>query len=139
MAKLKRIRIAADRSRWADVEDLLHFVELRNFTTNWRSKLELNDDDLLELQLAIMLAPKGNPVVPGTGSLRKLRFSPSRWRRGKRGALRVGYAYFEDLKIVLLGSVYPKNEKDDLTAAEREEIRKLLAEIHEQYSQHHYQ
>ena len=43
----------------------------------------------------------------------------------------------EDLKIVLLGLVYPKNEKDDLTASEREEIRKLLAEIHEQYSQHH--
>ena len=112
---------------------------VRGAREKWRSKLELDDDDLLELQLAIMLAPKGNPVVPGTGSLRKLRFSPSRWRRGKRGALRVGYAYFEDLKIVLLGSVYPKNEKDDLTAAEREEIRKLLAEIHEQYSQHHYQ
>ena len=86
-----------------------------------------------------MLAPKGSPVVPGTGSLRKMRFSPSRWRRGKSGALRVGYAYFEDLKIVLLGLVYPKNEKDDLTAAEREEIRKLLAVIHEHYSEHNYQ
>ena len=139
MAQPKRIRIEADLSRWADVEDLLHFVELRNFTAKWRGKLELDDDDLLELQLAIMLAPKGNPVVPGTGSLRKLRFSPSRWRRGKRGALRVGYAYFEDLKIVLLGLVYPKNEQDDLTASERDEIRKLLVEIHEQYSQNHYQ
>ena len=135
MAKPKRIRIEADRSRWADVEDLLHFVELRNFTAKWRGKLELDDADLLELQLAIMLAPKGNPVVPGTGGLRKLRFSPSRWHRGKRGALRIGYAYFEDLKIVILGLVYPKNEKDDLSPAEREQIHQLLDEIHEQYSQ----
>ena len=75
--------------------------------------------------------------MPGTGGVRKLRFSPSRWRRGKRGALRVGQADFEDLKIVLLGLVYPKNEQDNLTASERDEIRKLLAEIHEQYSQHH--
>ena len=72
MAKSKRIRVEADLSRWADVEDLLHFVELRNSTAKWRGKLELDDDDLLELQLAIMLAPKGNPVVPGTGSLRQV-------------------------------------------------------------------
>ena len=139
MAKSRRIRIEADRSRWGAVEDLLHFVELRNFTSKWRGRLELDDGDLLELQLAIMLAPKGSPVVAGTGGLRKLRFSPSRWQRGKRGALRVGYVYFEDLKIVLLGLVYPKNEQDDLTTSEREEIRKLLAEIHEHYSQHHFQ
>ena len=37
-------------------------------------------------------------------------------------------------EIVLLGLVYPKNEQDNLTASERDEIRKLLAEIHEQYS-----
>ena len=83
-----------------------------------------------------MLSPKGAPVVQGTGGLRKLRFSPARWRQGKRGALRVCYAYFEDLKIVLLALVYPKNEKDDLSAAEREAIRTLLVEIHDQYSQH---
>ena len=48
----------------------------------------LDDDDLQELESLILVNPQGGDVVRGSGGLRKLRFSPSRWRRGKRGALR---------------------------------------------------
>ena len=131
MSKPQRVRVTADSSRWLDVEDLLDFVELDIFTSDWR-RLRLDDDDLLELQVSIMLSPKGAPVVSGTGGLRKLRFAPSRWNRGKRGALRIGYAYFDDLKIVALIVVYPKSEKENLDESERTEIKHLLAEMHEQ-------
>lgn len=131
MSKSQRVRVTADWSQWLDVEDLLDFVELDIFTSDWR-RLRLDDDDLLELQVSIMLSPKGAPVVSGTGGLRKLRFAPSRWHRGKRGALRIGYAYFDDLKIAALIVVYPKNEKENLDDTERAEIKRLLSEMHEQ-------
>ncbi len=131
MPKPQRVRVTADWSQWLDVEDLLDFVELDIFTADWR-RLRLDDDDLLELQVSIMLSPKGSPVISGTGGLRKLRFAPSRWHRGKRGALRIGYAFFDDLKIAALIVVYPKNEKADLDESERAEIKQLLAEMHEQ-------
>src|SRR2546427_733072 len=76
-------------------EDLLRFIELRPFADGWRD-LKLNDDALLALQIMIMLNPKGNPVVAGTGGLRKMRFAPARWQTGKSGAARVGYVYLQD-------------------------------------------
>lgn len=136
MPKPQRVRVTVDWSQWLDVEDLLDFVELDVFTADWR-RLRLDDDDLLELQVSIMLSPKGAPVVPGTGGLRKLRFAPTRWHRGKRGALRIGYAYFDDLKVAALIVVYPKNEKENLDESERAEIKQLLAEMHEQLHSRH--
>lgn len=74
-----------------------------------------------------MANPLGAPVVRGTGGLRKIRFSPLRWTKGKRGAVRVAYVYFEEYKIVLLVVAYAKNERDDLSAAQTKEIRNLIA------------
>lgn len=109
-------------------EDLLTFIELRTFTRRWRL-LDLDSDDLLALQVAIMCNPSGPPLIPATGGLRKLRFAPQHWNTGKRGALRVCYSFFEEHKIVLLSIVYPKNEKDTLTQTEKHKIKKLLEAI----------
>jgi hypothetical protein len=73
--------------------DLLHFIELDEFSDDWNS-LRLDDDDLLALQVLIMLGPERAAVIEGTGGLRKLRFSPLRWNTGKSGALRVCFAWF---------------------------------------------
>jgi hypothetical protein len=89
--------------------------------------------NLMALQVWIMVNPKGNPVVNGTGGLRKLRFAPARWRTGKRGALRVGHAYLEEYGTVLLIIAHGKNEKDDLTPAERTAISRLIREIERQF------
>ena len=77
------------------------------------------DDDLHVLQLAIMEKPKGAPVLPGTGGLRKIRYAPLRSGKGKRSGSRVCYVYFENYSIVLLVIVYPKNEKVDLSRREK--------------------
>ena len=108
-------------------EDLLDFVETRVFTREWKD-LGLSDDDLFTLQITIMGDPKGSPPIAGTGGLRKLRFSPPRWRRGKRGALRVCYVYFEQYAIVLLVVVYAKGEKDSLSAREKRIIKRMIEE-----------
>ncbi len=108
-----------------DPEDLLNFIETKAFTRKWKN-LGLSDDVLFALQIAMMGNPKGYPVVPGTGGLRKLRFSPPEWRQGKRGALRVCYVYFEEHAIVLLVIVYTKREKDTLSAQEKRTIKQMI-------------
>ena len=65
-------------------------------------------------------------MVPGTDGLRKLRFAPSRWANGKRGAARVGYVYLEEFGIVLLVVAYAKNEQDDLSPDDKRIIRDMI-------------
>jgi hypothetical protein len=113
--------------------DLLSFIELRPFADGWR-ELGLTDDDALALQMAILQRPKGFPVVQGTGGLRKMRFAPPNWRKGKSGAVRVGYAYLEKYGTVLLVIAYPKTEKDDLTPQEKQAIRRLLARVEQEFA-----
>lgn len=56
-------------------------------------------------------------VIPGTGGLRKVRWAMP--GKGKRGGARVIYYHHEaDYPLILLAG-YAKNEKADLTAAEK--------------------
>lgn len=109
-------------------EDFLNFVQWDSFVADWKS-LGLCDDDLRALEVAIMAKPTGAPVVGGTGGLRKLRFAPAAWNKGKRGAVRVCYVYFEVHHVVLLLVAYGKTEQDNLTAAEKKSIKTLIEEI----------
>jgi hypothetical protein len=108
--------------------DLLSFVELRPFMDGWR-ELGLTDDDAMALEIAILQRPSGFPVVQGTGGLRKMRFAPPTWRKVKRGAVRVGYAYLEQYGTILLVIAYAKTDKDDLRPKEKKAIRQLLARV----------
>jgi hypothetical protein len=108
-------------------EDLLSFVESNAFRRGWE-RCRLNDNDLMQLQLLIMLHPKGNPVVKGAGGIRKIRFSPDGSSHGKSGSHRALYMYYEDYGVVLLAVVYPKSKKDDLSAAGLKAVRQLADE-----------
>lgn len=111
-----------------DPKSLLIFTETTWFSRDW-TDLGLNDEsDLAALQLSIMLSPAGHPVIRGTGGLRKMRFSPPSWRRGKSSALRVCYSYYQEFGHVLLVVVYPKSVQDDLSAEERTMCKLLLEE-----------
>lgn len=112
----------ADPKRW------LNFVQLDPFPPAWKG-LELDDEDLRALEIAIMLDPERPPVVLGTGGLRKIRFAPKSWAIGKRGAARVCYVYFRQVGLVALVFAYGKGEKDNLTAEEKRAIKKLIREI----------
>jgi hypothetical protein len=101
------------------------FKYLAGFAREW-DRLGLQDDDLRELEQLILSDPDSGALVQGTGGLRKLRFSPSRWRRGKRGALRVGYSQNARLEKVAVIAVYTKADQSDLTPGERRDIKQLL-------------
>lgn len=129
MAKIpvRRSRIKLHYPKHAlSPEDLLHFVETTTFTNAWED-LGLDDEnDLTALQLLIMCSPTAQPVVPGTGGLRKLRFVPPKATIGKRGGCRVCYVYFEEYWVVLLVHVYDKHAKDNLSEAEKRIVRDLI-------------
>lgn len=110
------------------MERWLRFVHLEPFEADWK-RLGFADEELRELELAILARPDGPPIVAGTGGLRKIRFAPSRLARGKRGAVRVGYVHFARAGLVALIVAYAKNEKGNLTPAEKREIQRLVREI----------
>src|ERR1700704_5329151 len=68
----------------------------------------------------IAYEPTCGDIIPGSGGLRKVRVG--RDGIGKRGGARVVYYFYnEDFPILLL-ALYAKNEKGDLTAAEKREF-----------------
>ena len=109
-------------------ERLLGFIHLRSFEADWK-RLDLTDEDLRALELAIMARPQGPKVIPGTAGVRKVRFAPVHGGKGKRGAVRVGYCHFPRFGLVALMAAYGKNEKGDLTADEKKQLRNLVLEL----------
>jgi hypothetical protein len=70
-------------------------------------------------------------VMQGTGGVRKVRFGFG--GRGKSGGARVVYLFGgEDIPIFVL-AIFAKNEKANLTAAERNALGKMVAGILDDY------
>ncbi len=68
--------------------------------------------------------PHCGTVVPGGGSIRKVRIG---FRgRGKRGGARVLYIFGGDDSPIFLLAAFAKNERADLTAAERVAMAKAV-------------
>lgn len=105
------------------------FVILPEFEKQW-TKMGLNDKDLRRLQYILLDDPKIGDVMQGTGGLRKVRFSFE--NRGKSGSARVVYVDFAVYEKIFLITAYPKNEKDNLSQAERNAIKKLIEALESQ-------
>jgi hypothetical protein len=69
--------------------------------------------------------------MPQTGGGRKLRWKAP--GRGKRGGVRVIYYYHNASMPLFLLNVFGKNEKANLTQAERNEMRSLLPRLVSSY------
>lgn len=96
---------------------------LPEFEKQW-NRMGLTDDDLKRLQFELLENPQKGDVIQGTGGLRKIRFAFE--NRGKSGSSRVVYVDFAVYEKVFLITAYPKNEKDNLTNAERNNIKKMI-------------
>ncbi len=68
--------------------------------------------------------PDFGPVIPGSGGLRKIRWSLA--GRGKRGGVRTIYYWAVNADQILMLFVYAKNEQDDLTAEQLKVLRKIV-------------
>ena len=69
--------------------------------------------------------PKAGDLVQGTGGVRKLRWG--RGGRGKSGGVRIVYYHHSEAMPLYLLTVFGKNEKANLSKAERNELAKLVA------------
>jgi hypothetical protein len=99
------------------------FIETTEFT---RAISEfLPDHTYAKFQQRLMLNPDQGAVMAGCGGLRKVRMADSKRGKGKRGGARVIYLYVPTAKRFYLLDVYDKDEKDDLSAHEKKQLRHL--------------
>lgn len=112
-------------------EDFMGFTELKPFSVLW-SRLNLTDEDLLTIQIAIICNPDGHPIISGTGGVRKLRFAPKGDAAGKSGGMRCLYKFFPEHHRVILALVYPKNVKEDISPEDKKRIRKAIQEFEDE-------
>ena len=97
------------------------FVLFRVFDKRW-SEMGLTDDDLMELENAIMENPTTGRVIQGTGGIRKMRFVLPN-NKGKSGGSRVLYVDYVPFETTVLLNAYPKSEKDNITDKEKKLLK----------------
>lgn len=103
----------------------MRFVETPVFT---RQIVEtMADSEYAKLQAALVLQPEIGDLIPGTGGLRKVRWTEESRGRGKRGGVRLIYYWFKPDAVIYLLLVYSKTERDDLTPEQKRVLRKLIA------------
>lgn len=88
----------------------------------------LSDEEYRQLQLALILHPDMGAVIPGSGGLRKARWSLD--GRGKRSGVRTIYYWAVSDSQILMLLMYAKNEQVNLT---REQLKVLRRIIEEEY------
>lgn len=102
-------------------------IETRIFTRRVDALLSARDRDDLVTLLASQ--PLAGVLVPRLGGVRRLRFAPH--GRGKSGAFRVIYFFGgTDMPVYAL-LIYGKNERADLSPAQRRAVAALAEDLKE--------
>ena len=98
------------------------FIETPLFSK--RVKELLADEDYAKFQQTLANHPDVGDLIQGTGGLRKARVATQ--GRGKRGSARVIYYHFTAASQIALLMIYAKNEQADLSADQREALRRIV-------------
>jgi hypothetical protein len=86
----------------------------------------LTEDEYQRLQIYLASRPAAGTVIPGSGGLRKLRWSAG--GKGKRGGARVIYYWAVSEDQILMLFIYSKGERDDLTPQQLALLRQIMEE-----------
>ena len=92
----------------------------------------LDEEERSELVVFLGMNPEAGDVVPETGGVRKVRWAAQ--GKGKRGGVRVIYYFHSEAFPLFLLTVYAKNQKENLTKAERNELRRLVPLLGKTYA-----
>jgi len=96
-----------------------------------RVELLLSESERAVVAHWIAAHPTAGDLIPGTGGARKVRWAAK--GKGKRGGARV-ITYFAGQSMpVFLLSVFAKGRQADLTMAERNALRAMLADLANNY------
>jgi hypothetical protein len=91
----------------------------------------LDDDEREALVNYLAYNPITGDLVRGTGGIRKVRWA--RADEGKSGGFRVIYFFHsEDVPLFAL-NIFAKNEKENISQVERNELKKLTAILVDNY------
>jgi hypothetical protein len=104
-------------------------VETPSYLKNAVIFSEAEREDIVAM---IAADPECGEVMKGTGGFRKVRVGRS--GIGKRGGARVIYILRNESFPIFLVAAYAKNEKDNLTKQERNELSELADAIFTKYS-----
>ena len=108
---------------------LLTVVETPSFLRD--AKKLLDDEERESLVNYLSSSPHAGDLIKGTGGIRKIRWA--REDTGKSGAYRVIY-FFHSMEIPLFVlNIFAKNEKANISQAERNELKKLAGLLVKQY------
>ncbi len=92
----------------------------------------LTDSERADLIAYLASNPEAGKVIPGTGDARKLRWAIS--GKGKRGGARTIYYYHSTAIPLFLLDIYAKNEKANISEADKRDLKRVLAGIAKQYT-----
>jgi hypothetical protein len=87
----------------------------------------LGADGLSALTIFLAANPLAGVVVPDTGGFRKVRWATP--GGGKRGGSRVVYFFYDVGNPIVLAAIYGKNEKADLSSAEKKDLKALARDF----------
>lgn len=97
-------------------------VETEQFLKDAKSLM--SDSARERLVLFVGANPEVGEIVPETGGVRKFRWALA--GKGKRGGARVIYYYRNERLPLFLLAAYGKNEKANLSKAERNAMKRLV-------------
>src|SRR5580658_156387 len=90
-----------------------------------------SEEERADIVALVAADPECGDVIRGTGGFRKVRVA--RKGMGKSGGARVVYIWSNERVPFFLVTVFPKNEKENLSMAERNTLRKRADSIFETY------
>ncbi|WP_062063834.1 type II toxin-antitoxin system RelE/ParE family toxin [Cellvibrio sp. OA-2007] len=104
-------------------------VELPEFIRT--SEGLFSDDEKRSLINYLAAHPQSGDLIRGTGGIRKLRWAIQ--GKGKSGGARVIYYYHNEAIPLFLLTAFGKNEKTNISPAERNDLAKLADLLHKHY------
>jgi len=104
-------------------------VEMPEFLD--RAKAILTEAERTALVAHLGANPEAGQLVPGTGGVRKIRWGTP--GQGKRSGARVIYYYYNESIPLFALDIYAKNQKTDLSQADKRSLKRLLPILVSQY------
>lgn len=104
-------------------------VELPEFIRT--SEGLFSDEEKRSLINYLAAHPQSGDLIRGTGGIRKLRWAVQ--GKGKSGGARVIYYYHNETVPLFLLTVFGKNEKANISPAERNDLAKLTNLLQKHY------
>ena len=84
----------------------------------------LNEDEYAALQWTLAARPEIGKVIPGSGGLRKIRWTAK--GHGKRGGTRIIYYFHKEAGEIWLITIYAKNEVEKIPTKTLRAIKEAL-------------